>query len=283
MQWKVNTNGFSFNKYKKIYLNSLYSKLGIKNKKEIDDEFQVRLEENKNLLSQCINPNKKDNNHLSTGLALGLIQSGKTSSMEMVCNLARDNGYRVIIVLSGTVGSLTKQTKERLYQSTNGICWKRIYIPGANDEEQLTRGKKMEEISNEIINAFDTWDSDIYNHNEKRTVFILSMKGVKRLEKLHYLIKTLSEKDNRVADVPVLIIDDECDHASLNRKRQGNDVNDDQSLIDLGYPRQFAEYKKNQDIDEFLHNNSITVEELIYLNSNKLTDEATDVVPKNNV
>jgi hypothetical protein len=274
MQWEIITNGFSFNKYKKTYLNSLYDKLGIENKKYIDEEFQTRLEENKNLLSQCINPNKKDNKHISTGLALGLIQSGKTSSMEMVCNLARDNGYRVVIVLSGTVGSLTKQTKERLYQSTNGICWKRIYIPGANDEEQLTRGKKMENVSNEIINAFDTWDSDIYNHNEKRTVFILSMKGVKRLEKLHYLIKTLSEKDNRVAKVPVLIIDDECDHASLNRKRQSMNVQDDQSLIDLGYPPQFTEFKENQDIDDFLHDNSITAEELIYLNSDKLSDIA---------
>ena len=88
MQWEVKTNGFSFNKYKKTYLNSLYKKLGIENKKNIDDEFQTRLEENKKLLSQCVDPNQKDNKHLSTGLALGLIQSGKTSSMEMVCNLA---------------------------------------------------------------------------------------------------------------------------------------------------------------------------------------------------
>ena len=31
MQWEVKTNGFSFNKYKKTYLNSLYKKLGIEN------------------------------------------------------------------------------------------------------------------------------------------------------------------------------------------------------------------------------------------------------------
>ena len=34
-----------------------------------------------------------------TNLALGLIQSGKTASMELLANLARDNGYRLIIVM----------------------------------------------------------------------------------------------------------------------------------------------------------------------------------------
>ena len=60
---------------------------------------------------------------------MGLIQSGKTGSMEMLSHLARDNGYKIVIILSGLVGSLTEQTKERIFSSTNGINWRRIFIP----------------------------------------------------------------------------------------------------------------------------------------------------------
>ena len=272
MTWPVE-EGFSFDKYKKQYLKSLYLKLGLEHKEQIDIEFNQRLKENKELLSKCIDPNNLTYTNLSTGLVIGMIQSGKTSSMEMICNLARDNGFRLVIVLSGTVGSLTKQTKERLYKSTNGICWKRIFIPGSADEEQLSRGKRMREVSQEISNAFDTWDNDIYENNEKRTVFILSMKGIKRLEKLHHLISTLKEQDNRVSEVPVLIIDDECDHASLNRRRQSVF---DTDLVNLRYPPQFASLKEGEDIDDFLHDNLVSIEELIYLNQKKL-DNSNDI------
>ena len=62
------------------------------------------------------------------------IQSGKTSSMEALTNLARDVGYKFIIILSGTVGSLTRQTKDRIYSSVNGIGWNRISIPGGGQK-----------------------------------------------------------------------------------------------------------------------------------------------------
>lgn len=268
MSWQVNDQGFSLKKFKEQYINDLLKKLGEENKSKIHEEFNLRLKENKELLSRCIDP-KRINSSLSTGLAMGLIQSGKTSSMEMICNLARDNGYKLIIVLSGTVNSLTKQTKQRLNQSTNGICWKRIYIPGSNDEEQLRRGKGMEDISSDISSSFDTWEDNIFNDEEKRTVFILSMKGVKRLEKLHRLIKTLNERDERLSTIPTLIIDDECDHASLNRRRPSK--NDDASLVDLGYPPQFAKFQEDQTIDDYLCENSISAEELVWLNEDQIS------------
>ena len=85
--------------------------------------------ENSSLLSKCINPSKDSSKITnSTGIAMGLIQSGKTGSMEMLSHLARDNGYKIVIILSGLVGSLTEQTKERIFSSTNGINWRRIFI-----------------------------------------------------------------------------------------------------------------------------------------------------------
>ena len=55
------------------------------NKKIDDKDFELLKNDNLKLLSQCIDPNNRSSltTKLSTGLALGLIQSGKTSSMEL--------------------------------------------------------------------------------------------------------------------------------------------------------------------------------------------------------
>ena len=50
----------------------------------------------------------------NTGLIIGKIQSGKTLSFTTVMALARDNGYRVVIVISGRTNLLLKQTIDRL-------------------------------------------------------------------------------------------------------------------------------------------------------------------------
>ena len=48
------------------------------------------------------------------GLLLGDIQSGKTANYIAVMNKAADVGYKVIILLTGTVESLRRQTQERV-------------------------------------------------------------------------------------------------------------------------------------------------------------------------
>ena len=48
------------------------------------------------------------------GLLLGDIQSGKTSNYIAVMNKAADVGYKVIILLTGTIESLRRQTQERV-------------------------------------------------------------------------------------------------------------------------------------------------------------------------
>ena len=48
------------------------------------------------------------------GLVLGDVQSGKTANYTAICNKAADTGYRVIIILSGTLENLRQQTQERL-------------------------------------------------------------------------------------------------------------------------------------------------------------------------
>jgi len=49
-----------------------------------------------------------------TGLVLGYVQSGKTVSFTTVAALARDNGFRLIIVCTGLTRNLFNQSRERL-------------------------------------------------------------------------------------------------------------------------------------------------------------------------
>lgn len=47
-------------------------------------------------------------------MVVGHVQSGKTANYIGIVNKAADSGYRVIIVLAGTLNSLRSQTQERI-------------------------------------------------------------------------------------------------------------------------------------------------------------------------
>ena len=259
MQWSIN-KGLGYQKFKKNF----FSKL-IKNNSEskLIKDFEKLEEENSSLLSNCIDP-QSNHTGLSTLLALGLIQSGKTSSIELLSNLARDNGYKLIIVMSGTVGTLTKQTQERLYQSMNGIGWKRFYIPGYRDGATLS----IENTANEIIKSFATWDNEIFTQSEKRSVVIVTMKNIPRLTKLLKILKSIYKRDEHLLkNIPALIIDDECDHASLNNRTNREEEEFDLSDIENSLAPEYGKYNQ-ETIDDFLEEYGIEIQDLIRLNEN---------------
>jgi hypothetical protein len=49
-----------------------------------------------------------------TGLVVGYVQSGKTMSFEAVAALARDNGFQIVIVVTGSSNPLFNQSTGRL-------------------------------------------------------------------------------------------------------------------------------------------------------------------------
>ena len=78
----------------------LYNKF-LSNLQNFSKEDIAKIDEDtKQLLSNCLEPQQKFIRPTNkTGLAIGYIQSGKTSSMEALTNLARDVGYKFIIIL----------------------------------------------------------------------------------------------------------------------------------------------------------------------------------------
>ena len=77
-----------------------------------EEESDTLLKESSEILSHCINPVDTVGN--ITGLVFGYVQSGKTMSFTTLSTLAIDNGFRVIIYLTGTKNNLLEQTTKRL-------------------------------------------------------------------------------------------------------------------------------------------------------------------------
>ena len=63
-------------------------------------------------LSQCVPPTGTE--QARTGLVCGYVQSGKTASMTAVSALAKDNGYRIVVLIAGVTTNLVAQNRDRL-------------------------------------------------------------------------------------------------------------------------------------------------------------------------
>ena len=89
----------------------------IESQDKLDNEGKINVvSEAQNILSHCIFPGVKKN---ITNIAVGYIQSGKTLSYTTLSALAADNGFRIIIYLTGVTTSLNNQTYGRIRNDLN--------------------------------------------------------------------------------------------------------------------------------------------------------------------
>lgn len=171
-----------------------------------------------NILGRCTNPGRHDAPR--TGLVLGCIQSGKTLSFTGVTCLARDNGYRIVVVITGTSRTLLGQSRGRLESDlglggSGGSGWLHFEINSGSDHSPV-----------DLANALKAWDQPGLPPHLRRTVLITVLKNHANLERATELLRNTALKlSHGLSDTPVLVIDDEADQASLNTKaRVGNDV-----------------------------------------------------------
>src|SRR5882762_6075850 len=91
-----------------------------------------------NVLSGCAAPRGQQARR--TGLVCGYVQSGKTASMEVVSALARDNGYRILILMAGVTTILVEQSSKRvqhLKSGAGGYDWVMLNNPRVRDRADL--------------------------------------------------------------------------------------------------------------------------------------------------
>ena len=130
----------------------------------------------------------------SIGLALGYVQSGKTTQMISLTAAAYDAGYRIIITILGTTNLLLEQNTERFT--------KYLQLNKRTDYRWVTmQNPKGKNASIELTE----------NLMKGRAILIPILKHDKRISSLCGVLKKCN-----LNGVRVLIVDDEADQASLN-------------------------------------------------------------------
>mgnify|MGYP000937256713 CR=1 FL=1 len=230
---KANINPELWNRYK-LYMSKNDPSFPVNDLDDFTDK----------ILDKCVNP-KKQGSWDRRGMVVGHVQSGKTSNYVGLINKATDAGYKVIIIIAGTISSLRRQTQERIdsgYIGRNSSAFireKENKIVGVGN---YTVGTDIYSLTSAYYKSGDEGDfnqaiAKRLNIPIGRNPVVLVIKKNKSI--LENLIDWFSKDVNakivdgtpKLFDVPALIIDDEADAASVNASRDINDIKTINRLI----------------------------------------------------
>jgi Z1 domain len=138
------------------------------------------------------------------GLVVGYVQSGKTANYTAVAARAADAGYRIVIILSGIHDSLRNQTQNRLERELTG-----------HQTGGVPRAERGREWISLTTPTEDFKEQDVRLLQSPAPFLAVVKKNVAVLTKLDRWLKSA---DRYLADMPILLIDDEADQASINTK-----------------------------------------------------------------
>jgi len=147
------------------------------------------------ILNYMPNPKAFGSSFSSRGLVMGHVQSGKTTNFLGLMSKAADEGYRLIIVLSGVTNNLRSQTQQRLEAAIDSGHW-----------------YKLTEIKSDFQRNKENAQVLLSNGANKHVAVVKKNKS--RLVSLYKWLESASAATRKA--LPVLIIDDECDQATVN-------------------------------------------------------------------
>lgn len=167
------------------------------------------------------------------GMVVGQVQSGKTANYTGLICKAADAGYKLIVVLAGIHNSLRSQTQLRLDEGFIGFDTQRRMdfdqtntrmgagaIPGEpfHHVNPLTTSAEKGDFNKKVAQG------QAVTIGGKDPVILVVKKHKSILANLtewataNQRVIAHGETQARVPNVPMLVIDDECDHASVNTK-----------------------------------------------------------------
>lgn len=174
-----------------------------------ENDRDTVMREAASVLAQCVPPTASSGRE--TGLVIGYVQSGKTMSFTALAALARDNGYKLIVVISGITTNLFGQSTERLKKDLRiderqDFKWQ--FLPNPRPRTEIRQ--RIESAIRSSTNVPGTIS---------QTVLVTVMKNCTHLNHLIDLMRGI-----KMDRVPALVIDDEADQASLNNQvRRGTE------------------------------------------------------------
>lgn len=179
------------------------------------------------------------------GMVMGSVQSGKTANYTALICKALDSGYKLIIILTGIHNSLRSQTQDRLNEELLGYDIDRIQrLTGQERRIGVRRIFSDHRIVNTLTSSSQNGDfskavasqAGIIPSVTGDPIILIIKKNVTILRNLFSWLNSIPgvmEVEGRrvILDIPFLLIDDECDYASVDvgmpeRDENGNILED---------------------------------------------------------
>jgi len=136
------------------------------------------------------------------GLVLGYVQSGKTTSFISLIAKAADSGYRCFIVLSGVTDNLRSQTQARVDELLVGLS-----------TEEKQDWFSLTDTDRDFQAGFANAASTLQAGGNLKVIGVVK-KNPSRLRSLNSWLDTAGSAN--LQSLPILIIDDEADQASID-------------------------------------------------------------------
>lgn len=173
------------------------------------------------VLDLCGDP-RRDGSWKRRGLVMGDVQSGKTATYTALCCKAADAGYRLIILLTGTLESLRRQTQERLDSGFIGLdssgflsAQRQNRAVGVGRIDQSRTGvaftSRTSDFSTRLVNQLNLRLSSF-----PEPILLVVKKHKRILQNLENWLRDYNAGTDRRIAAPLLLIDDEADSASVN-------------------------------------------------------------------
>lgn len=202
----------------------------LKTKKSWPLSVVKSLDEASDVIVDLAGDPRSQNSFLRKGLVIGDVQSGKTATYTAILNKAADVGYKVIIVLTGMLEDLRRQTQARLDAEFSGYSSDKLNNPSKRGpKKRIGVGIIDRSISvapfTSTLGDFDTATAnkvqlDIKDISAPVLFVIKKQKDVLR-NLASWLEKSVDERTGKIMH-PLLIIDDEADNASVNTSKEDN-------------------------------------------------------------
>ncbi len=211
-----------------------------------DEAATQALNESTDKILQCLSDPERQDAFAVRGLVVGYVQSGKTANFTAVIAKALDAGYRLVIVLAGTLDSLRFQTQRRLdkelagreqilrdqedgqpHEYSGDQDWMSFTFYGSLPSEQgafdlkrittSTSDYKKLGMGRDVLRFEKKYPDRPLNHPDNLRASSARLIVVKKhpavIKKVISDIKGLKVN---LDEIPVLVIDDESDQASVN-------------------------------------------------------------------
>lgn len=174
-----------------------------------------------------------DSSFFNKGLVIGDVQSGKTGNFIALMNKAADAGYNMIVVTTGTIEKLRRQTQIRIEQGFGGF-----------DSGDFDVRKTIKNWNKDLEALMVTTKTADFKKNVTFTTGISKVIPIvavikKNKTSLEGLANWLENNNGKKIDRSILFIDDEADNATINTKNA-----EDPTTINKGIRKILSLFKR---------------------------------------